>query len=461
MINLLYVMSTGSSTGGIGQTVLTLLRNLDRNQFYPVIILPPKATLRPSLEELQVKVYTHPLNLFWPESKLNYYRFLRTLRSSIEDIVEIIDKEQIHLVHTQGDFCIHGGLAAKIAGVPNIWSLHGPCSRSLNPFFCKFSFDNAFWGGLINEFSNVIVAVSSAVRNSWNPYVSSEKIEVIYNGLELERFDNPVPSNGNSLKKDLKIPEENLLVCSVGRMSENRQKGFEFYVEAAHKILREMGNVNFLLVGPEVYKPYAALLKQRVSDLGLTPYFHFLGPRSDIPRILNEIDLFVSSSIVEGLATVCMETMASGKPVVATRCEGADDLIVDGETGFLVDIKDSDGLAAASLRLLKNEKLRTALGLKGKERVKELFDSTRYAKNFMSLYSRVHEQTPAASESKIYTEFLVNVLGEMGEIGVKIMEQEKQIKQFEDLMEKFKSSFLYRGVRKFYKWVQKGKKSPY
>ena len=460
MINVLYVISTGNVMGGIGQTLLTLLRNFDRSKFHPVVTVPMKGTLRPSLEELEVKVYVHPLNLFWPESKLNYYRFLRTLRSSIEDIVEIIDKEQIHLVHTQGDFTIHGGLAAKIAGVPNIWSLHGPCSCSLNPFFCKFSFGNAFWGGLINELSNVVVAVSSGVKNSWNPYVPPEKIEVIYNGLELERFDNPVPSNGNSLKKDLKIPDKNLLVCSIGRMSKNRAKGFEFYIEAAHKILREMGNVNFLLVGPEEYKPYADLIKQRVSDLGLTEYFHFLGPRSDIPRILNEVDLFVSSSITEGLSMVCIEAMACGKPVVATRCGGPADIIVDGETGFLVDIKDSEGLAAASLRLLKNEKLRTALGLKGKERVKELFDSTRYAKNFMSLYSRVHEQTPAASESKIYTELLVNVLGEMGEIGVKMMEQEKQTKQFEDLMEKLKSSFLYRGIKKFYKRVQRERKNP-
>jgi glycosyltransferase involved in cell wall biosynthesis len=139
-----------------------------------------------------------------------------------------------------------------------------------------------------------------------------------------------------------------------------------------------------MIIGPEEDKPYAKCLKTMVSTQNLNHLFLFPGFRKDIPEILSETDIFVMSSKNEGLPTTCLEAMAAGRAVVATRCGGPEEIILDGETGILVNVNNPQMMAEAILCLLKNHQLRLEMGAKGRLRVQTEFSCSQFINNIES-----------------------------------------------------------------------------
>ena len=127
-------------------------------------------------------------------------------------------------------------------------------------------------------------------------------------------------------------------------------------------------------------------LKQQVNRLGLDTRVHFLGLRQDIPRILALLDVFVLPSLSEGLSMAILESMMAGKPVIATRVGGNPEIVLDGETGFLVPPKDSHALAESLIALLKDRDLAIQFGEKGKRRAERQFSLQTMVGAYQSLY---------------------------------------------------------------------------
>lgn len=179
---------------------------------------------------------------------------------------------------------------------------------------------------------------------------------IIHNAVNLGRFEQ---SNLDKklLRKKYGLPEDLLIVGSVGRLTE--QKAYTYFIDAAALVLEQMPQVYFILIGEGENKE--TLLNQ-ITNRGIQKNFHLLGSRSQIEDFYHCMDLFVSSSLWEGLPTVIMESMAAGVPVVTTNIPGSSDLIEDQVTGWLAKPADAYDLAQKIIIALQcDEKKRATI----------------------------------------------------------------------------------------------------
>lgn len=172
----------------------------------------------------------------------------------------------------------------------------------------------------------------------------------IHNAIDLERFKKRV--NRESKRESLNIPSDVPLVGTIGRLTE--QKGYSFFIDAIPIVLKENPNVHFIIVGDG---EQLESLRRLAASYGVDHRIVFTGSRSDIEEIFACLDLFVSSSLWEGLPTVILESMAANIPVIATDIPGTRDLIQDGYNGWLVPPRNAYALANAILKALKNKQL--------------------------------------------------------------------------------------------------------
>jgi glycosyltransferase involved in cell wall biosynthesis len=208
----------------------------------------------------------------------------------------------------------------------------------------------------------------------------SEKIAVIYNGIEVETAKGPTAAR-DRLMSEFGISEESLIVSTVGRLAE--QKGHIFLLHAMKKLASEHPRVVLLLVGDG---PLKGSIEAEIKSRTLSASVRMTGFREDFRDILAITDIFVFPSLNEGLSYIVLEAMAAGKPVVATDAGGNKELVVDGETGCIIRPKDVEGLHDAIEALIADEKRRKNMGEKGRQRIKESFALEGMIRKTLSLY---------------------------------------------------------------------------
>jgi glycosyltransferase involved in cell wall biosynthesis len=218
------------------------------------------------------------------------------------------------------------------------------------------------------------VAVSAAMgrelagRFHW----PREKIEVVYNAVELNRFG----AASSPLRQEL--AGERPLVLTSARL--DQQKGHQYLLAAA----AEVPDAVFALAGEgEERQP----LEEMASRLGVADRVLFLGERSDIPELLAACDVFALPSLYEGSSLAVLEGMAARRAVLSSRIEGTDELLEDGETGLLVAPRDSEALAEALRRLLADPGLRDRLGARARARAEADFSSEEMARRVTGIYA--------------------------------------------------------------------------
>ncbi|MCK5595141.1 glycosyltransferase, partial [bacterium] len=184
----------------------------------------------------------------------------------------------------------------------------------------------------------------------------------IYNGIDVEDFNKDFDYQAR--RKEIGVAEDELLVGIFARLYP--QKGHKYFLEAASKINKAIDNVKFMIVGEG---PLESELKERAMKLGIRGKVIFTGLRHDIPELLHIVDVSVLSSFIEGFSNIILESMAAGKPVVATDVGGNSEAVINGETGFIVPSANSAKLANAIAKILDNKQLRIDMGRKARERV--------------------------------------------------------------------------------------------
>jgi hypothetical protein len=157
--------------------------------------------------------------------------------------------------------------------------------------------------------------------------------------------------------------------------------------------LGEKTNIRFVSIGHIVDLKLFSLLRTIMKEGSIGKHIRFLGVRKDIWRILNEIDIYVVSSETESFGLTVVEAMAAGKPVIATRCGGPEEIIVQEKTGLLVPLNDSSAMAEAIISLVNDSKKRVGMGLSGKQRYEELFTAHTYCKAFERQYTQLTSKT--------------------------------------------------------------------
>jgi glycosyltransferase involved in cell wall biosynthesis len=232
----------------------------------------------------------------------------------------------------------------------------------------------------LRKFSYV-VAVSRAVQEKIvQAEVSPDKVCIIKNGIDLSRFEEATFQF--DAKKTLGIPENHLVIGTVGRLSS--EKGHRHFLNIFDSIEKKNSQITFLLIGDGDLREE---LEQKFNRKSII----FTGTRSDLPELYRCMDIFVLPSLTEGLPMVLLEAMASSLPVVATRVGDVPRVVVEKETGFIVEAGDEEDMEKCLLTLLDNPQKRKRMGQKGYQRVKEGFSSTQMACDYLRIYHDLME----------------------------------------------------------------------
>jgi glycosyltransferase involved in cell wall biosynthesis len=203
----------------------------------------------------------------------------------------------------------------------------------------------------------------------------AEKIEVVHNAVDVDRFDELSAPPG--LRDEIGAGGERPMVVTIGRLDE--QKGYPVLLEAAARLPEAI----FVIAGEGPERPGLEALADR---LDVRDRVRFLGHRTDVPQLLAAGDVFALPSLHEGTSLAVLEAMAARRPVVGTAIGGTEELIDDGESGLLVPPGDADALAAALGRLLADAGLRDSLAARGRERVESDFTRRAMADRVTAIY---------------------------------------------------------------------------
>lgn len=286
----------------------------------------------------------------------------------------LLRQERVDLIHAhEFDANVQGTFVAALSGIPLVATVHGK---------------NYYWERLRRRLAYrwvsrraTMVAVSEDLKRFIVEKVgiSSSCVKVLYNGVGL--LPQCDPSEVDECRKELSLPGDHQIVGVVGNLYP--VKGHQYLIEAIPAVLKECPNTSFVFAGRGQLE---SELKAQVHRLGLEGKVFFLGLRQDIPRILAMLDVFVLPSLSEGLSMAILEAMIVGKPVVATRVGGNPELVLDGETGFLVPPRDSQALVSSLVGLLTDKQRATQFAEKGKRRAEGQFSLQTMVCAYQSLY---------------------------------------------------------------------------
>jgi sugar transferase (PEP-CTERM/EpsH1 system associated) len=288
-------------------------------------------------------------------------------------LYRVLAQEQPHIVHTHSWSTLCEGLVAvRLARVPIL--VHGE-HGTLETRPRNLAVQRWVW-----RRADGVLSVSSRLAERMAAEVGFpiEQIRVIRNGVDLNRFR---PRSKPSARSLLDLPTDGLVVGTIGRLVPVKDQ--RSLIDATALLHGQATRCSTVIIGDG---PLLGELQQYAVDRGVANWVHFLGERHDVPEILPALDLFALVSTSEGLSNTIIEAMASGVPVVATSVGGADELVVDGTTGFLVPPSSPLAIAAAIRRLLEDEQLRTAFGRAARERAEREFSLNRMVAEYEDYY---------------------------------------------------------------------------
>ncbi len=327
--------------GGAQHNTLFTVGHLDRTKFRPVLmtgevgLLDTDAKAMAGVEFHQVPVMAREIR---PWNDLRAVVAMTTLLRKIKP----------DIVHTHSSKAgILGRLAARLAGVPVIiHSIHGYGFTRFQPSLQRRLLIAA--ERMAARVTTRFFSVSEANRRLGLDLAlfRAEQCRVVRSGVDLARIRN-VRIDPHRKKRELGLDPDRPVIGMVGPLKP--QKAPLDFVLTAARIHRIRPDVQFLLVGDGELR---RKVEQTVDELGIRSAFHLAGWRRDVPEILRALDLFMLTSLWEGLPRVYLEAVASGVPVVGTQVDGAAEVILNDVNGYLVPPGDVEGLADRALRLL-------------------------------------------------------------------------------------------------------------
>ena len=211
--------------------------------------------------------------------------------------------------------------------------------------------------------------------------VPDARTVTVHEGIDLDRVDAAPPA---SLHQELWLPHNAPIVGNVAALVPH--KGQRHLVESAALVLPQAPDARFVIAGEGELRP---AIERQIKEHHLEKHVLLAGFRPDVLSLHKAFDIFVMSSITEGLGTSLLDAMAAGKPVVATAVGGIPEVVVDGETGFLVAPRDHEAMARAIVRLLNDEPLRRRMGEAGRARAVARFSAERMVQETLRVYQRV------------------------------------------------------------------------
>lgn len=290
-------------------------------------------------------------------------------------------RQQVALLHSNNAGCEEAAVGARLAGVQRVLAtFHVDSTYDLEGTRAGMRYRLLEF--LSNHSLDKAIAVSEATRRDWirRTHVRAERTVTIHNGVDPHQF---VRRNERAeARRRLGLPaDDRLIVGGVGRLES--AKGFSYLLEAVSLLAPRYAGLTVAVVGQG---PLRQTLAVQASRLGIADRVHFLGFCRDVQQVYDGLDIFVLPSLCEALPYALLEAMATGLPAVGTRVGGVPEMIVPGESGFLVPARSAPALADALRPLLDAPQLRQSMGQAGRERVIRHFDEQTMVRRTIQIY---------------------------------------------------------------------------
>lgn len=359
-----------TSLAGTENQLIKLINGLDKNRF--------EIHLLCFRNHPWFEAHGHSLDCAKTVIEINQFKRPSTYWNIVR-LIGFFRRERPDVVHTFFPVAnIVAVVAAWLSGVKNIISSrrdYGEWMSSSYLFFTRIA----------NRFVRKIIANSHSVKSLTIQAegVMPEKVEVFYNGIDIENFSDIAVNS--ELKRKLNISVTNKVIGIVANF--RPMKRHDTFLYAAREILKVRNDVDFVLVGGG---GAAELDTQTLGrTLGIAERLHYVGLQTDIAPYLSIMDVGVNCSEREGLSNAVMEYMAAGVPCVVSRSGGNADLIAENETGLTFLAGDYRALSAAVLTLLENESPRRRLAQNAKDKVYRQLTVPVMLSNYQDLYRRI------------------------------------------------------------------------
>ena len=365
MIKVLNIISD-TNIGGAGRVILNYLKYSDREKFETQVAVPRGSLLKEPLEQAGAKVYEVD-----GMADRSYHK------EDVKALKALIAQAKPDLVHTHGS--LSGRIAAKGRRVPVVYSRH-----SAFPVPAKLKYPPGRWvNKFVNEhYADRIIAVSPATKdNLTEGGISAKKITVVMNGTA------PVARTSEAeqaaLRDSLGIPQAAVVFGILARLED--YKGHLYLVEAA-KILKDRGRTDFrvLIAGTGTFEEEVA---RAVKEMDVDDVVEMLGFRSDVPQLLNILDVQLNASYgTEATSMALLEGMSLGLPTIASDYGGNPWVVRDGENGILFPSQNADALADAMERLMEHPEERAAMSCRALDIFQQEFTGEVFARNTEKIY---------------------------------------------------------------------------
>jgi L-malate glycosyltransferase len=389
------LLDTGKEWGGGTNSMIELLKRIDRNRFHVTALFfenyakgsgsdlrselakinVPLQLMPPLRQPLWAKIAKEVLrsSFFWSKTlraqlvfEIDYLWRIKPNAQRISAKIRECRSDLLYL-NNQPSSNLEGYLAASDTNVPLVQ--HARIVSQLNRKEVNIT----------NAHVNRIICVSKGVQDDLvRQGVDPEKCMVVYNGIDIHPVAAPQTQMENFYSADQSSP---IVIGTVGQLTP--RKSVDHLLDAISRIHREgTQSLNIKIVGEG---PQRESLEQQTARLGLTSIVTFTGFLTNPLNVMSDFDIFVLASAAEGFPRVILEAMFLGKPVVATRVAGAEELVQPNVTGFLYEYGDISMLTSHLQRLIADGSLRIKLGDAGRRNVQSQYDIERYVRGVESV----------------------------------------------------------------------------
>lgn len=354
--------------GGGESHVLTLVKELDKSLFEPVVLSFTPGPMVDELEKLGIK--TH---VIYTEKGFD--------RSIIKKVRQLLIDEKIELVHNHGTRATSNlWWACKGLNIPMMYTVHGWSFHDDQSFVVKNARILSEW--LLTSQVKKTISVSHSNQKTGQKHIPGFKSEVIRNGIDLNKFN--YKAIQSTIRKEYNIPENNVLIGYIVRM--DIQKDPITMVKAFKKVYDQRKDVTLLMIGEG---PLRQETENLVKELGIGDRLLLDNFRQDVPNVLAGIDIYCLPSLWEGLPIGMLEAMAMHKCIVATRVDGSKEILKDMENGLLIEPQQPDMLAEALLKVIDDEKLRETTAANAFQTIQDEFTAVAMTRKVEDLYYKI------------------------------------------------------------------------
>jgi glycosyltransferase involved in cell wall biosynthesis len=371
--------------GGAQENTMYTAALLDKQRFHVELLSGPQTGSEGSLIE-EVMLRGIPLTIF--PDLLRQVSPLHDLKA-LWKMKRFIQSGSYTIVHTHSSKAgILGRLAARLSKTPLIvhtvhgWSFHdymSPVTRWIYILLERW----------IARFSDVLVVVTERdIEKGLQVGIGRrEQYRRIRSAIPLDEFD-PRLVDRQAIRQELDLPADEVVIGNVGRFS--TQKNPLDWVRVAARVGQACPQARFLLVGDG---PMRTHVEQALHQAGITERTTLTGLRRDVPRMLAAMDIFLLTSLWEGLPRVIPQAMAMGLPVVANRADGVSEAIQDGSNGYLCSPGEIEQMAERCIELAHHPLKRQEMGCRGQAYALQEFDLQKMITSLEALYDELLAKT--------------------------------------------------------------------